>query len=297
MGAKHLTRKNYKEHRSLKSNKTLKQLVLLSLKSSQKEGLYFNQIKESLKKSINLNVSNYILKLTLQQLLASKHVEKSNKVYKLSGKKFNRKKKVTKSKLSRKTRKRVLKQAKHTRSAMKATVGAIIQRKYQVLEKVIMKAMRKLKRDADKNKTRKGFVFNQIKAEVKRISKGKKIRNVVLIKALENLRSEGKVLLRKGRNYLPKNHKKTVNKKKPVKRNKPKKTKRKSSKKVFKKKKSPVKNEVMVTRGMVQKKSVKVLDPRKSLAPALVADLIKEAQQESIKELKETSTSSSSSSE
>merc|ERR1712061_451712 len=134
---------------------------------------------------------------------------------------------------------------------------------------------------------------NQIKAEVKRISKGKKIRNVVLIKALENLRSESKVLLRKGRNYLPKNHKKTVNKKKQIKRNKPKKTKRKSSKKVSKKKKkSTMKNEVMVTRGVVQKKSVKVVDPRKSLAPALVADLIKEAQHESIKELKETSSSS-----
>ena len=284
MGAqKHLTRKNYKEHRSLKSNKTLKQLVLLSLKSSQKEGLYFNQIKESLKKSINVDVSNYILKLTLQQLLASNHITKSNKIYKLTDKKFNRKKKITKSKMSRKTRKQVMKQAKTTRSAMKATVGAIIQRKYKVLEKVIMKAMRKLKRDADKNKTRKGFVFNQIKAEVKRISKGKKLRNVVLIKALENLRSEGKVLLRKGRNYLPKNHKKVANKKKPAKKNKPKKTKnRKTSKKISKKKKNktPVKNQVMMTRGMLQKKSFKI-----------VSNVIKEAKQESINELKETSSS------
>lgn len=285
MGKKNLTRKNYKEHRSLKSNKTLKQLVLLSLKSSQKEGLYFNQIKESLKKSINIHASNYILKLTLQQLLASSHIEKSNKIYKLTGKKFNRKKKVTNSKLSRKSRKQVLKQAKNTRTAMKATVGSIIQRKYKVLEKVVMKAVRKLKRDADKNKTRKGFVFNQIKAEVKRISKGKKIRNVVLIKALENLRSEGKILLKKGRNYLPKKQQKNNKKKHAA---KPKKTKRKTSSK----KKVPTKKEVkskrmkkeeasvMTTRGMLQRKSNKI-----------VADVIKEAKQESINELKETSSS------
>jgi len=287
MGKKNLTRKNYKEHRSLKSNKTLKQLVLLSLKSSQKEGLYFNQIKESLKKSINIHVSNYILKLTLQQLLSSNHIKKSNKVYKLTGKKFNRKKKVTKSKMSRKTRKQVMKQAKNTRTAMKATVGAIVQRKYKVLEKVIMKAVRKLKRDADKNKTRKGFVFNQIKAEVKRISKGKKIRNVVLIKALENLRSEGKILLRKGRNYLPKMQQKN-NKKKHA--SKPKKTKRKTSskKKIPKKKESKSKREkreraapAMTTRGMLQKKSIKI-----------VTDVINEAKKESINELKETSSSS-----
>lgn len=284
MGIKNLTRKNYKEHRSLKSNKTLKQLVLLSLKSSQKEGLYFNQIKESLKKSINIHVSNYILKLTLQQLLSSSHIKKANKVYKLSGKKFNRKKKVTKSKMSRKTRKQVLKQAKNTRTVMKATVGEIIQRKYKVLEKVIMKAVRKLKRDADKNKTRKGFVFNQIKAEVMRISKGKKIRNVVLIKGLANLRSEGKILLRGGRNYLSKNHKKMpkkkTNKKKPNKVRQ-----RKLNKKVPKRKKvkSQKKEETsgMITRGMLQKRSVKV-----------VADVIEKAKQESINELKETSSSS-----
>lgn len=89
---------------------------------------------------------------------------------------------------------------------MKNTVDGILDRKYKILEKIVMKAMRSLKREATKSGGRIGFVFNQIKASVKKICKNKKrVRNVTLIKTLENLRNDGKIVLKKGRNYLNKN--------------------------------------------------------------------------------------------
>jgi len=131
---------------------------------------------------------------------------KSNAIYKITGKPFNRvyRKKATKTRLSRKTRKQVLKQAKDVRNTMKSTVSGLLNLKYKILEKVILKAMRALKRKAVKSKARTGFMFNQVKAEVKKVAKHKKIRNVVLIKALENLRIDGSIQLKKGRNYLVK---------------------------------------------------------------------------------------------
>jgi len=139
---------------------------------------------------------------------------KSNAIYKITGKPFNRvyRKKATKTRLSRKTRKQVLKQAKDVRNTMKSTVSGLLNLKYKILEKVILKAMRALKRKAVKSKARTGFMFNQVKAEVKKVAKHKKIRNVVLIKALENLRIDGSIQLKKGRNYLVK--KKVVKSKK-----------------------------------------------------------------------------------
>jgi len=103
---------------------------------------------------------------------------------------------------------------------MKSTVSGLLNQKFKILEKVIMKAMRALKRKAVKSKSRQGFMFNQVKAEVRKVAKHKQIRNVVLIKALENLRLDGEILLKKGRNYLVKKKKsgkksgKKVNKKK-----------------------------------------------------------------------------------
>lgn len=131
---------------------------------------------------------------------------KSNAIYKITGKPFNRvyRKKATKTRLSRKTRKQVLKQAKEVRNTMKSTVSGLLNLKFKILEKVILKAMRALKRKAVKSKARTGFMFNQVKAEVRKVAKHKKIRNVVLIKALENLRIEGSIQLKKGRNYLVK---------------------------------------------------------------------------------------------
>jgi hypothetical protein len=204
-----INRKNHQksnQNRSIRANKTLKQLVLLSIKSSDSQGLFFNQIKYSLKNGANVQVSNFILKLTLQQLLNSNHLVKSNAIYKITGKPFNRvyRKKATKTRLSRKTRKQVLKQAKDVRNTMKSTVSGLLNLKYKILEKVILKAMRALKRKAVKSKARTGFMFNQVKAEVKKVAKHKKIRNVVLIKALENLRIDGSIQLKKGRNYLVK---------------------------------------------------------------------------------------------
>merc|ERR1739848_878835 len=106
-----------------------------------------NQIKSALKNGTSIQCSNFILKIALQQLLSSKHIYKTNQIYKLTTKKFNRKKKVTKSRLSRKTREQVLKQAKSARTAMKLTVGSLLEQKYKVLERVVMKAMRALKRN------------------------------------------------------------------------------------------------------------------------------------------------------
>jgi len=95
-----------------------------------------------------------------------------------------------------------MKQAKEVRNTMRSTVSGLLNQKFKILEKVIMKAMRALKRKAVKSKTRTGFMFNQVKAEVRKVAKHKKIRNVVLIKALENLRIDGSIELKKGRNYL-----------------------------------------------------------------------------------------------
>merc|ERR1712167_440257 len=81
---KTLNRKNYKPHRSLRANKTLKQLVILAVKSSKQEGLHFNQIKCVLKNSLNIQCSNFILKLTLQQLLSTNHLSIKNQFYKLA---------------------------------------------------------------------------------------------------------------------------------------------------------------------------------------------------------------------
>ena len=146
---------------------------------------------------------------------------KSNQIYKLTGKSFNRtyREKATKTRVSRKSRKEVMKQAKEVKSTMKSTVSGLLNQKpgllnqkFKILEKVIMKAMRALKRKAVKSKTITGFMFNQVKAEVKQVAKHRKIRNIVLIKALENLRIDGSIQLKKGRNYLVK--KKSVKPKK-----------------------------------------------------------------------------------
>merc|ERR1712127_654601 len=218
-----INRKNHQksnQNRSIRANKTLKQLVILSIKSSDSQGLFFNQIKYSLKNGANVQVSNFILKLTLHQLLNSNHLVKSNQVYKITGKSFNRvyRKKTTETRLSRKARKQVMKQAKDVRNTMKSAVSGLLNMKYKILEKVIMKAMRALKRKAVKSKTRTGFMFNQVKAEVRKVAKHKKIRNVVLIKALENLRIDGSIELKKGRNYLVrKKARKLLARKKPKK--------------------------------------------------------------------------------
>ena len=90
-----------------------------------------------------------------------------------------------------------MKQAKEVRNTMRSTVSGLLNQKFKILEKVIMKAMRALKRKAVKSKTRTGFMFNQVKAEVRKVAKHKKIRNVVLIKALENLRIDGSIELKK----------------------------------------------------------------------------------------------------
>ena len=132
----------------------------------------------------------------------------------------------------------MMKQAKEVRNTMKSTVSGLLNQKFKILEKVIMKAMRALKRKAVESKTRTGFMFNQVKAEVKKVAKNKKIRNIVLIKALENLRIDGSIQLKKGRNYLVKKKvvkpnksgKKVVSRKKSKKSKKPKKP-RKSTKK------------------------------------------------------------------
>merc|ERR1712183_1240 len=285
LNQKTLNRKNYKQNRSLRANKTLKQLVILAIKSSNQEGLYFNQIKSALKNGISIQCSNFILKIALQQLLSSKHIYKTNQIYKLTTKKFNRKKKVTKSRLSRKTRKQVLKQAKSARTAMKLTVGSLLEQKYKVLERVVMKAMRALKRNADKNRSRKGFVFNQIKAEVKRFVRGKKIRNVVLIKALQNLRNKGEICLKKGRNYLVKKSIKgkssDISKTRKRGRKIVRKAKRKATRKVNRKANRKVKNKTKSKRSPTSN--------RKTLfCSSFADDILTEAQRESIKELKET---------
>lgn len=137
-----------------------------------------------------------------------------------------------------------MKQAKEVRNTMKSTVSGLLNQKFKILEKVIMKAMRALKRKAVESKTRTGFMFNQVKAEVKKVAKQKKIRNIVLIKALENLRIDGSIQLKKGRNYLVK--------KKAVKPNK-------SGKKVASRKKSKKSKE-----SKSSKKSKKLKKPRKS---------------------------------
>jgi len=285
LNQKTLNRKNYKQNRSLRANKTLKQLVILAIKSSNQEGLYFNQIKSALKNGISIQCSNFILKIALQQLLSSKHIYKTNQIYKLTTKKFNRKKKVTKSRLSRKTRKQVLKQAKSARTAMKLTVGGLLAQKYKVLERVVMKAMRALKRNADKNRSRKGFVFNHIKAEVKWFVRGKKIRNVVLIKALQNLRNNGEICLKKGRNYLAKKSIKgkssEISKTRKRGRKIVRTAKRKATWKVKRKANRKAKNKTKSKRSSTSN--------RKTLFCASFADdILTEAQRESIKELKET---------
>lgn len=154
-----------------------------------------------------------------------------------------------------------------------------------------MKAMRALKRHADKNRSRKGFVFNQIKAEVKRFVRGKKIRNVVLIKALQNLRNNGEICLKKGRNYLVKKTIKgrisDISKTRKRGRKIVRKAKRKATWKVKRKANRKAKNKTKSNSKSKSKGSS--TSNRKTLFCASFADdILTEAKRESIKELKET---------
>merc|ERR1712071_505408 len=75
-----------------------------------------------------------------------------------------------------------------------------------VLDRVVMKAMRNLKRDAEKSGGRVGFMFMTIKARITSMT-GKTLRNVVLVEALQRLRQRGVLVLKKARNYICRNKK------------------------------------------------------------------------------------------
>merc|ERR1711881_112910 len=72
------------------------------------------------------------------------------------------------------------------------------QERRQVLERVLMRAVRSLERQ---HGARAGFVFMTIKARMHKLTK-KVIKNVVIIQALQSLRANGEIYLENGRNYI-----------------------------------------------------------------------------------------------
>merc|ERR1712032_823398 len=157
-------------------------------------------IWDFVKKKNTFYVSNYVLKRSLHQLRASGHVKRRNGQYVSTGKRIQRSIKKRKL-LTRKARRRVLKQARQARKAVKKQVSSVLKARNAVLEKLILKSIRRLKRE---HKGQSGFMFNQIKSSVKGLArhKAKKLRNVVIVKALESLRASGKIVLKKGKNLL-----------------------------------------------------------------------------------------------
>merc|ERR1712164_203988 len=237
-----LNRRNYRPKRVVRAKKNLKQLVVLALHAASSSALSFNQIQAVLKRSLKLHVSNFVLKRTLHQLRESGHVARSNGQYVSTGKRLKNNRN-TKKLLSRKARKRVMKLAFRARKDVKKQVSGVLRARNAVLEKLILKSIRALKRQhKSEGRGRRGFYFQSIKAMVKQLAKhkGKKLRNIVIVKALESLRASGKVVLKRGKNYLTKsgNSKNVAKPKQTRKRNKSSKKLRKPKKMAKRKKKS-----------------------------------------------------------
>lgn len=149
-----------------------------------------------------------------------------------------------------------------------------------------MKAMRALRR-AENRKHSKGFLFNSIKARVKIISKKKNnsLKNITIIRALQDLRASGSITLRNGRNFIGKakrnNPKKshTKAKRKSVKKSSKKMTRK--SRKVNKRSKKVVKKSEKKVESWLEKKSnLSIASTR------FTEELIKKSLMEAKKELK-----------
>merc|ERR1712168_258112 len=189
-----LTRRGYHSKTEIRAGKTLKQLVLLAVRSFPEKEATFNQVKAILKRDPpNVLVSNYVLKTVLQELRNKNFLTYNTAKFKCTGKYLKSQK--PKKNLTKKQRKTRVTQADRMSKQRKA-----------VLDRVVMKAMRNLKRDAEKSGGRVGFMFMSIKARITSMT-GKTLRNVVLVEALQRLRQRGVIVLKKARNYICRNKK------------------------------------------------------------------------------------------
>merc|ERR1712168_656960 len=200
-----LTRRGYHSKTEIRAGKTLKQLVLLAVRSFPEKEATFNQVKAILKRDPpNVLVSNYVLKTVLQELRNKNFLTYNTAKFKCTGKYLKSQK--PKKNLTKKQRKTRGKQARNLRKSLVTQADRMSKQRKAVLDRVVMKAMRNLKRDAEKSGGRVGFMFMSIKARITSMT-GKTLRNVVLVEALQRLRQRGVIVLKKARNYICRNKK------------------------------------------------------------------------------------------
>merc|ERR1712071_297518 len=200
-----LTRQGYHSKTEIRAGKTLKQLVLLAVRSFPEKEATFNQVKAILKKDPpNVLVSNYVLKTVLQELRNKNFLTYNTAKFKCTGKYLSSKK--PKKNLTKNQRKTRGKQARNLRKSLVTQADRMSKQRKAVLNRVVMKAMRNLKRDAEKSGGRVGFMFMTIKARITSMTK-KTLRNVILVEALQRLRQRGVLVLKKARNYICRNKK------------------------------------------------------------------------------------------
>jgi len=240
-------RRSYHSKTEIRAGKTLKQLTLLAVRSFPEKQATFNQIKAILKRDPpNVEVSNFVLKRVLQDLRKRNFVTYSGAKFHCTGKNLSSSKR--KRNLSKRQKKARGKEARNLRKSLVTQADRMTKQRKAVLDRVVMKAMRSLKRQAEKSGGRIGFMFMSIKAQIT-ANTGKTLRNIVIVESLQRLRERGLIVLKKARNYIcrkgksgkQQKTKSLVKKPKKMKRlskKKPKRSKRKSSKKKKSKKRS-----------------------------------------------------------
>jgi len=217
---KRINRHTYKKNKEIKLGRTLPQLILISVKSFNNHQATFSELQCILAR-INIQVSRFVLKRTLHSLRLSGHLTYTGTKFIITGKRLTKKR----SKRNKKTPILYLK----VRKLLCTQASKMEKERLVKIEKKVMNAVKDL---YFKDKKR-GVVFNQIKAKIQS-KKSLKYKNSTIVKVLEKLRGEKRLVLKKGRNYLTKAELKP-------KQNKVKKSK-KSLKKVQKKPKKPRKN-------------------------------------------------------
>jgi len=241
-------RRSYHSKTEIRAGKTLKQLTLLAVRSFPEKQATFNQIKAILKRDPpNVVVSNFVLKRVLQDLRKRNFLTYSGAKFHCTGKNLSSSKR--KRNLSKRQKKARGKEARNLRKSLVTQADRMTKQRKAVLDRVVMKAMRSLKRHAEKSGGRIGFMFMSIKAQIT-ANTGKTLRNIVIVESLQRLRERGLIVLKKARNYMCRKSKsgrqqkmkssvkKPKSKMKRLSKKKPKRSKRKSPTKKKSKKKS-----------------------------------------------------------
>jgi len=190
----------YDSQEELRNGRSLSQLVLMAVRSFPEKAATFGQIQAILSHDPpNVVVSNFILKRCIKALREKKCLTYSETKYRCTGKLV--KSRRPKRRRSRKELKKRRLSYERLRKNLITQADKMSRQRKAVLDRVVLKAMRNLKRAAEMSHESIGFRFNTIKARILLLT-GKCLRNIVILEALRRLREKGAIVLKKGKNYL-----------------------------------------------------------------------------------------------